>query len=154
MIYLNQDPNRIHCISLVYIWSVPVSWFIIFPFFFFFFLLTAAWSCGILVAQQGSNQGPWQLKGQVLTTGQPGNSQFFFPFIHVIDLWKRPGQDFLDGSASKESACNAGDTGDANLIPGLGRSPGGRNGNPLQYSYLKNPMDRGAWPAIPKGCKE
>ena len=31
------------------------------------------------------------------------------------------------------------------LIPGLGRSPGGRNGNPLQYSCLKNPMDRGAW---------
>ena len=37
---------------------------------------------------------------------------------------------------------------DACLIPGLGRSPGGRNGNPLQYSWLENPMDRGAWQAM------
>ena len=35
--------------------------------------------------------------------------------------------------------------GDAGWIPGLGRSPGGGNGNPLQYSFLENPMDRGAW---------
>ena len=42
----------------------------------------------------------------------------------------------------KESACNAGDTGDAGSIPGSGRSPGGGNGNPLQYSCLENPMDR------------
>ena len=48
---------------------------------------------------------------------------------------------FPDGSDSKESACNAGDPG---LIPGLGRSPGEGNGNPLQYSCLENPMDRGA----------
>ena len=41
----------------------------------------------------------------------------------------------------KESACNMGDLG---LIPGEGRSPGGGHGYPLQYSYLKNPMDRGA----------
>ena len=41
----------------------------------------------------------------------------------------------------KKSACNAGDPGS---IPGLGRSPGGGNGNPLQYSCLENPMDRGA----------
>ena len=39
---------------------------------------------------------------------------------------------------------NAGDTGVMGLIPGLGRSPGGGNGNPLQYSYLENPMNRGA----------
>ena len=48
---------------------------------------------------------------------------------------------FLDGSASKVSTCSAGDTGDKSLIPGLGRSPGGGNGNPLQYSCLENPMD-------------
>ena len=42
----------------------------------------------------------------------------------------------------KESACNAGDLGS---IPGSGRSPGGGNGNQLQYSCLENPMDRGAW---------
>ena len=43
---------------------------------------------------------------------------------------------FPDGSAGKESACNAGDTEDAGLIPGLRRCPGGGNGNPLQYSFL------------------
>ena len=48
---------------------------------------------------------------------------------------------FPDGSAGKETTCNAGDTGDAGSVPGLGRSPGGGNDNPLQYSYLKNPMD-------------
>ena len=48
---------------------------------------------------------------------------------------------FPGGSDSKESTCNEGDLG---LIPGLGRSPGGGHGNPLQYSCLVNPMDRGA----------
>ena len=42
--------------------------------------------------------------------------------------------DFPDGSADKGSSCNAGDTGDAGLIPGWGRSPGGENGSPLQDS--------------------
>ena len=50
--------------------------------------------------------------------------------------------DFPGGSDSKEFACNAGVPG---LIPGLGRSPGEGNGHPLQYSCLKNPMNRGAW---------
>ena len=45
----------------------------------------------------------------------------------------------------KNPPANAGDTGDMDLILGLGRSPGGGNGNPLQYSCLKNPMDRGGW---------
>ena len=49
---------------------------------------------------------------------------------------------FFDGSDSRESACNSGDMG---LIPGLGRSPGGGNGNPLQYFCLENLMDRGTW---------
>ena len=49
---------------------------------------------------------------------------------------------FPGGSEGKASACNAGDLG---LIPGLGRSPGGGNGNLLQYSCLENPMDGGAW---------
>ena len=48
----------------------------------------------------------------------------------------------LGSSDGKASAYNAGDPGS---IPGLGRSPGGGNGNPLQYSCLENPMDRGAW---------
>ena len=44
----------------------------------------------------------------------------------------------------KNLPANAGDAGDAGLIPELGRSPGGRHGNPLQCSCLENPMDRGA----------
>ena len=52
---------------------------------------------------------------------------------------------FPEGSAGEEFACNAGDTGDMSLIPGLGRFPGKANGNPLQYSCLKNPMDERAW---------
>ena len=55
---------------------------------------------------------------------------------------------FPDGSTGKESTCNAGDTGDMGLIPGSGRSLGGGNDNPVQYSCLENPMDRGAWLAI------
>ena len=54
----------------------------------------------------------------------------------------------------KESACNAGDTGDTGSIPGSRRSPGGGNGNPLQYSCLENPMDRGAWRATVHGVSE
>ena len=61
---------------------------------------------------------------------------------------------FPSGSAGKESACNAGDTGDAGSIPGLGRSPGGENGNPLQYSYLGFRMDRGAWQATVHGVSK
>ena len=50
--------------------------------------------------------------------------------------------DFPGGSDSKESACNVGDSGS---IPGLGRSPGEGNCNPLQYSCLENSIDRGSW---------
>ena len=51
---------------------------------------------------------------------------------------------FRSDSASIEPACNAGDAG---LILGSGQSPGGEHGNPLQYSCLGNPMDRGTWRA-------
>ena len=47
--------------------------------------------------------------------------------------------------SGKQSTCNAEGTGDAGSIGRLGRSPGGGHGNPLQYSCLENPMDRGAW---------
>ena len=50
----------------------------------------------------------------------------------------------IGGSGEKNLAANAGDTEDTSLIPGSGRSPGGGNGNLLQYSCLGNPMDRGA----------
>ena len=54
----------------------------------------------------------------------------------------------LCSSVGKESACNPGDPGST---PGLGRSPGQGNGNPLQYSCLENPMDRGTWRATVHG---
>ena len=55
---------------------------------------------------------------------------------------------FPGGSEGRESASNVGDLG---LIPGFGRSPGRGHGNPLQYSCLENPMDRGAWWATVHG---
>ena len=59
---------------------------------------------------------------------------------------------FPGGSDGKESACNVGDLGS---IPGLGRSPGGRHGNPLHYSCLENPHgQRGLAGYNPWGCKE
>ena len=71
------------------------------------------------------------------------------------DFWaqenKRLGdyKGFPCGSGSKESACN-----DLGLIPGSGRSLGEGNGNPLQYSYLENSMDEGAWQSVPHGIAE
>ena len=58
---------------------------------------------------------------------------------------------FPGGTEVKASACNLGDLGS---IPGSGRSPGKGNGNPLQYSCLENPMDRGAWWATVHGVTE
>ena len=59
------------------------------------------------------------------------------PPLLVPSAWGFPG-----GSDGKASACSVGDPGS---IPGLGRSPGEGNGNPLQYSCLENSMDGGAW---------
>ena len=70
--------------------------------------------------------------------------QIIYTAIQVL-LWGFP-----SGSNGKESACNAGDLGS---IPGLGRSPGEGNSNPLQYSCLeKNSMNRGAWQAKVHGA--
>ena len=72
---------------------------------------------------------------------------FFFFQVSIWDhLYYQEG--FPGGSDSKESTCNAGDPG---LMPGLRRSPGEVNGNPLQYYCLKNPMVRGAWWATVHG---
>ena len=54
----------------------------------------------------------------------------------------------------KNLPANAGDVRDAGSIPGLGRSPGGENGNPFQYSCLENSMDRGAWRAEVHGVSK
>ena len=55
---------------------------------------------------------------------------------------------FAGGVDGKESTCSARDPGS---VPGSRRSPGEGNGNPLQYSFLENPMDRGAWQATVHG---
>ena len=58
---------------------------------------------------------------------------------------------FPDGAVMKNPPASAGDAGDLGLIPGSGRSPSGGNGNPLQYSWLENPTDRGTWWAAVHG---
>ena len=74
--------------------------------------------------------------------------EFFLPeLVHPVSS-----EGFPSGSDGKESACSAGGP---RLSPGSGRSPGGGKDNPLQYSCLNNPIDRGAWQAYsPWGCKE
>ena len=68
---------------------------------------------------------------------------------HIIGILP---ESFPGGSEVKAPACNVGDPGS---IPGLGRSPGEGNGNPLQYSCLETPMDSGAWQAtVQRGHKE
>ena len=87
-------------------------------------------SCSELDVQQTTRQWPWPIFGASLALGSAldllGASQ-------VTLVIKTP-----PANASENLR-------DAGSIPGLGRSPGGRNGNPLQYSCLENPMDRGAW---------
>ena len=87
----------------------------------------------------------WKIRGSAFTKDflevAYSTSTFYLQFYC---LWGFPGS--LDGKAS--NAYNAGDLG---LIPGLGRSPGEGNGNPLQYSCLENPMDQGAWWATVHG---
>ena len=74
-------------------------------------------------------------------------SRFFLSVLCiVVCIWGFPGD-----SDGKESACNAGSHG---LIPRLGRSPGERNGYPLQYSCLENSMDRGVWWSADHGLAE
>ena len=82
------------------------------------------WACGILFPKQGPNSGPLPLEK---------SRSYWTTSLH---LWEAPGS-----SDSKESAHSAGDP---SLIPVLERPPGEGNGNPLQYSCLENPMDRGA----------
>ena len=69
-----------------------------------------------------------------------------------MDILSCP-QAFQVALAVKNPVANIGDIRDEGLIPGLGRSPGGEHGNPLQYSCLKNPMERGAWRATVHGVQ-
>ena len=75
---------------------------------------------------------------------------FHFPAweINLFGELPRELEGFPGSSTGKESTYNAGDL---DLIPGLGRSPGEGNGNPLQYSFLENPADREGWLATVYG---
>ena len=126
----------------------------------FFFFGCASSVCGT-VPQSGFEPRPLQWKHGNLTTGLQGNSCPIASLIahkdepsqggpvrsilspqHLGGYWQYTGLPWC--SVSKESVCSAGDL---DLIPGLGRSPGGGHGNPLSKSCLENPMNRGAWQA-------
>ena len=90
-------------------------------------------------------------QGRVVSTGFHKTSSepsYFSVKLKVHLSLSRESRDFPNGSAVMNPPADAGDLG---LIPGLGRSPGKVNGNPLQYSCLENPMDRGAWWATVHG---
>ena len=90
-----------------------------------------------------SPHGQWSLVGYSLNRVGKSQTQLKRLSMHiqrVLTRFRTLG--FPGGSDGKESACNVGDLGS---IPGLGRSPGGGLGNPLQYLCLENPMDRGVW---------
>ena len=72
---------------------------------------------------------------------------FFGLFIYSTNIYQVLTilRDFPGSSVVKNPPANVGDVGDLGSIPGSGRSPGGGNGTPLQYTCLENPMDRGAW---------
>ena len=84
------------------------------------------------------------LKAAKVALGSTSSKVVFFCSWHTV----RNTMGFPDGSASKDSACNAGDIGDTSSISGSERSSGEGNDNTLQYSCLGNPMDRGAWRTI------
>ena len=101
---------------------------------------------GRIWGRRGSEQLPQVLKDQrgwgegVGSWGTRDLGATYWPEVKLHCISLRP--DFPGGSDGKASAYNPGDPGS---IPGSGRSPGEGNGNPLQYSCLENPMDRGAW---------
>ena len=72
---------------------------------------------------------------------------FIKMYIHLLSYTYIPTWASLVALASKNLPANAGDIRDMGLIPRLGRSPGVEHGNSLQYCYLENPRDRGAWQA-------
>ena len=102
--------------------------------------------CGTMEGALGWESSPWALDQVLCSTAWSWASQSPSMGLSIRTLG------FPGGSDSKESACNAGDL---SSVPGSGRSPGGGNCNPLQYSCLGNPMDRGArWATVHGVTKE
>ena len=89
-----------------------------------------------------------RLQGNISRRCLSSTSRMGWKFTSENHTWVKINSGRPHGSVSKESAYNAGDLGS---IPRLGRSPGEGNGYPLQYSCLRNPMDRGAWWATVHG---
>ena len=83
-------------------------------------------------------------------SGNLGVEKFVCLFVLKRHLWIKE-RGFPGGSVVKNLPANAGDAGDTCSNLESGRSPRGRNGNPLQYSCLENPTDRGAWRAMVHG---
>ena len=79
-----------------------------------------------------------------------GQSSFAFLNKHLLNINTHTGGLPL-WLSNKESTCEAENAGDSGVIPGSGSSRGGEHGNPFQYSFLENPMNRGAWWAIVHG---
>ena len=91
----------------------------------------------------GIEPGSPALQADSLPSKPSGKPQSVFSYINEMSFETSKVEGFPGGSDGKASVYNAGDLGS---IPGLGRSsPGEGNGNPLQYSCLENPTDRGAW---------
>ena len=93
-----------------------------------------------LAKMLNSGEGDWQQGG----TGEGKLVFHFYTVWHLFSIMVG----FPGGSVIRNLPASAGDAGDMGSIPGSGRSPGGGNGNPLQYSCCENLMDRGAWKAI------
>ena len=101
------------------------------------------WSFSISISPSNENPGliSFRMYWLVLLAVQ-GTIKGLLPYhTSKASILQHSAGGFSGGSDGKASACNGGDPG---LSPGSGRSPGERNGNPLQHSCLENPMDRGA----------
>ena len=103
-------------------------------------------------------QSPWRAKNRSGWKKRDYSRQFFPPLLSLeIDLRSSGMRGGMVNEASqvallvKNPPSNAGGVKDSGSIPGSGRSPGGGHGNPLRYSCLENPMDRGAWRAMAQG---
>ena len=120
-------------------------------------LLRCLLSCGHSAFSAGLLMWPHPLTGlgvkgirPCLSSASTVTSGLFLFFSSHLLICRRLSfsLNFPGDSVVKHLSASAGDTGS---IPGSGRSPGGGNGNPLQYSCLRNPMDRGAWRATDHG---
>ena len=106
------------------------------------FLISPCYSLKLCIQMDLSSFSPLAFTSLLFSAICKASSDNHFAFLHFFFLGIVMITDFPIGSDGKASVYNAGDLGS---IPGLGRSPGGGNGNPLQYSCLENPMEGGAW---------